>query len=85
MKRHQILRLDLELTWKMALLASYLQWGGLKTLFFKAGLKKVFFLYIYIVVEVTMNMAEYGSRRSQQPANVNFEPIIRGLKSDIFD
>ena len=35
--------------------------------------------------EVTMNMAKYGSRRSQQPENVNFEPIIRGLKSDIFD
>ena len=29
-----------------------------------------------------MNMAEYGSRRLQQPANVNFEPIKRGLKSD---
>ena len=31
-------------------------------------------------------MAKYGSRRSQQPENVNFEPIInkRGLKSDIF-
>ena len=34
--------------------------------------------------EVTMNMAEYGSWQSQQPANVNFEPIIRRLKSDIF-
>ena len=32
-----------------------------------------------------MNMAKYGSRRSQQPENVNFEPIIRGLKSDTFD
>ena len=32
-----------------------------------------------------MNMAEYGSQWSQQPENVNFEPIIRGLKSDIFD
>ena len=40
---------------------------------------------VYIVVEVTLNRAEYGSRRSQQPANVNFRPIIRGLKSDIFD
>ena len=28
-----------------------------------------------------MNMAKYGSRR---PENVNFEPIIRGLKSDIY-
>ena len=32
-----------------------------------------------------MNMAEYGGQRSQQPANVNFEPIIRGLKNDNFD
>ena len=32
-----------------------------------------------------MNMAEYGSRRSQQPENVNLEPIIRGLKNDILD
>ena len=32
-----------------------------------------------------MNMAEIGRRRPQQPANVNFEPIIRGLKSDIFE
>ena len=40
---------------------------------------------LYIVVEVTMNMAKYGSRRSQQPENVNFEPIIKGLKSDVFD
>ena len=31
-----------------------------------------------------MDMAEYDFRRSQQPDNVNFEPIIRGLKSDIF-
>ena len=29
-----------------------------------------------------MIMAEYGSRRSQLPANVNFEPIKRGLKND---
>ena len=27
-------------------------------------------------------MAEYGSRRSEQSENVNFEPIIIGLKSD---
>ena len=33
-----------------------------------------------IVVEVTLNKAEYGSQRSHQPVNVNFEPIIRGLK-----
>ena len=32
-----------------------------------------------------MNMAEYGSQRSDQPENVNFEPIIRGLKNDNFD
>ena len=31
-----------------------------------------------------MNMAVAG-RRSEQPQNVNFEPISRGLKSDIFD
>ena len=30
-----------------------------------------------------MNMAKYGSRKSQQ--NINFEPIIRGLKGDMFD
>ena len=41
--------------------------------------------YIDIVVGVTLNRAEYASRRSQQPKNVNFEPIKRGLKSDIFD
>ena len=29
-----------------------------------------------------MNMAEYGSRQSEQPQKVNFEPIIRGLKSE---
>ena len=38
-----------------------------------------------IVVEVTLNMVEYGSQRPDQPQNVNFEPIIRGLKTDIFD
>ena len=32
-----------------------------------------------------LNMAKYGCRRSKQPENVNFEPIIRGLKSDTFD
>ena len=41
---------------------------------------------VYVVIDyVTMIMAEYGSRRSQQPANVNFAQIIRGLKSGIFD
>ena len=40
---------------------------------------------MYIVVEVTLNRAEYGSQRSDQPRNVNFEPIIRGLKSDLVD
>ena len=34
---------------------------------------------------MTLNRAEYGSQRSDQPESVNFEPIIRGLKSDIFD
>ena len=38
----------------------------------------------YIVVDVTMAMAEYGSQRSDQPENVNFEPIIRGLKVIFF-
>ena len=37
-----------------------------------------------MVVEVTMNMAEYGSKRLE-PQNVNFESIIRGLKNDIFE
>ena len=37
-----------------------------------------------LVVEVTLNRAEYGSHWSDQPENVNFEPI-RGLKSDFFD
>ena len=41
--------------------------------------------YTVLLVEVTMNMAKYGSRGSQQPENVNFEPIIRELKIDIFD
>ena len=27
-----------------------------------------------------MNMAEYGSQRSEQSQNVNFKPMIRGLK-----
>ena len=35
------------------------------------------------LVEVTMNMAEYGSWRSEQPENFNFEPNINGL--NIFD
>ena len=41
--------------------------------------------YVYIVVEATLNRAEYGSQRSDLPKNVNFEPIIRGLKSDNFN
>ena len=32
-----------------------------------------------------MNIAKDGSQRSEQPENVNFEPIIRGLKSDDID
>ena len=32
-----------------------------------------------------MNMAEYGSQRSDKPENVNSEPITRGLKNDNFD
>ena len=27
-----------------------------------------------------MNMAEYGARQSEQPQNINFELIVRGLK-----
>ena len=38
--------------------------------------------YVYMVVEVTMNMAEYGSRRSQQPANVNFEPMLDSIAKE---
>ena len=34
---------------------------------------------------MNLNRAEYGSQRSDQPKNVNFESIIRGLKSDIFE
>ena len=26
-----------------------------------------------------------GSQRSEQPNNINFEPIIRGFRNDIFD
>ena len=37
------------------------------------------------VVEVTLKRFEYGSQRSNQPENVNFEPIVGGLKSDFFD
>ena len=43
-----------------------------------------YFKYVYIVVEVTVNRAQYGSQQSDQPKNSNFEPIIRRLKSDIF-
>ena len=43
------------------------------------------YIYICIVVEVTMNMTEYGSQRPDKPENANFEQIIKGLKSDIFD
>ena len=42
------------------------------------------FWALYCVIEVTLKSAEYGSQRSDQPENVNFEPI-RGFKSDIFD
>ena len=30
-----------------------------------------------------MNMAEFGSKRSEKLQNVNFEPIIRGAKKEI--
>ena len=41
-------------------------------------------MYI-IIVEVIMNMSEYGSWRPEQRMDVNFQPIIRALKSDILD
>ena len=51
-----------------------------RALFFaKRGLHIVRALYIYIVVEVTMNMVKNGSWRSQQFENVNFEPRIPGI------
>ena len=31
-------------------------------------------------VKVTVNIAEHGSQRSEQPQNVKIEPIKRGLK-----
>ena len=44
--------------------------------------------HIYIVVEESTNMAEYtASWQSavwEQPQNVIFETIIRGLKNDVF-
>ena len=45
---------------------------------------------IFTVVKVTLNMAEYATSwqsnwKSEQPKNVNFEPIKRGLENDIFD
>ena len=49
----------------------------------RVGLGQVF-SEVWIIVEVTLIRAEHGSQRSDQPENVNFEPIIRGLKSDIF-
>ena len=39
----------------------------------------------FILVEVTLNRAECGSQSSDQPENINSEPIIRGLKEDNFD
>ena len=44
-----------------------------------------FYINLYIVVEVTLDRVEYGSQQSEQPENVNFQPIIRGLNRDIFD
>ena len=32
-----------------------------------------------------LNILVVGSQQLQQPENVNFEPIIRGLKNDTFD
>ena len=36
-----------------------------------------------MVVEVTLNRPAYSSQRSDEPENVNFEPLKRGLRSDI--
>ena len=47
--------------------------------------KRPLLFIMYIVVEVTLNRAEYGSQRSDQPENVNFEPIIRGLNDANFN
>ena len=38
-----------------------------------------------MIIEVTLKRTEYDSQRSEQPENVNFEPIIRGPKNDKFD
>ena len=35
---------------------------------------------MYIVVEVTLNRAEYGSQRSDQPENVNFEQVLKPFR-----
>ena len=46
---------------------------------------ELYVIHIYVVVEVTLSRAEYGSQRSDQPENVNFDSIIRGLKNDHFE
>ena len=43
------------------------------------------FVTFLVVSPVRLNMVGYSSQRSEQPQNVNFEQMIRGLKSDIFD
>ena len=83
-------------SWLLPLGGRGLRFFFLQILFFKPSrntpwlpkrvLHKVRVLnYVYIVVEKTLDRAEYGSQQSDQPENVNFEPIITGLKSDIFD
>ena len=54
----------------------------MKRILLLVSVKNIFFKYF---VEVTLNKAEYGFQRSDQPENVNFEPIIRGPKNDNFD
>ena len=48
----------------------------------KRSYQRIQIIEVSCVVEVTMNIAEYGSQRPEQLENVNF--VIRGLKSDIF-
>ena len=48
----------------------------------KRSYQRIQIIEVSCVVEVTMNIAEYGSQWPEQPENVNF--VIRGLKSDIF-
>ena len=50
-----------------------------------SALRIFFSIELLILLIQTMKMAVCGSQRSQQPLNANFEPPIKGLKTDIFD